>query len=113
MNERIIYKVLTCQQWAEFQNQDIFEGAPIDQQDGYIHFSTRKQVQETVRKHFADQEDLVLLAVDSSHLEHLKWEPSRGGDLFPHLYQDLCREAVVAQHTVRKTQSGHQFPAQY
>jgi uncharacterized protein (DUF952 family) len=72
-----------------------FRGAPVDLHDGYIHFSTAAQVVETAAKHFAGQGDLLLIAIDTTSLgEALRWEPSRGGDLFPHLYGTFAPDAV-------------------
>jgi len=78
----LIYKILTAEQWAELQANETTAGAPIDVSDGYVHFSTAAQVQETAQKHFDGQEGLVLVAFDSEEFGNdLKWEPSRGGDL--------------------------------
>ena len=89
-----IYKILPASLWIEAQQAGVFRGAAIDLTDGYIHFSTAEQAAETAAKHFAGQTDLVLLQVDSDALgEGLKWEPSRGGALFPHLYAELDRRA--------------------
>lgn len=85
-----IYKILPASLWAEAQRAGVFRGAAIDHTDGYIHFSTAEQAVETAAKHFAGQTDLVLLHVDADALGvALKWEPSRGGALFPHLYAEL------------------------
>lgn len=76
--------------WDEAKRVGVFAGAPVDLADGYIHFSTAGQVRETAAKHFAGQTDLILLWVESETLgDKLKWEPSRGGALFPHLYDTL------------------------
>lgn len=91
----LIYKILPRALWEEAQKAGVFHGAPVDLSDGYIHFSTGEQVAETAAKHFAGQEDLVLLALDPSSLTALKWEPSRGGALFPHLYADMKIADVV------------------
>jgi uncharacterized protein (DUF952 family) len=73
-----------------------FTGAPVDLKDGFIHFSTAAQLAETLRLHFAGQPDLVLLAIRTADIAaHLKWEPSRGGQLFPHLYGPLPMSAVI------------------
>ena len=94
MNQRI-YKVVSRQQWAEAAQVSVYRGAPIDVQDGFIHFSAANQVIETVAKHFAGQDNLLLVEVDAEQLgEALRWETSRGGDLFPHLYGDLPLDAV-------------------
>jgi uncharacterized protein (DUF952 family) len=91
-----IYKVLSRAQWAEAQRDGVFRGAAIDLSDGYIHFSNAEQLQETVRRHFAARDDLALLAVDVEGLgDALRWEPSRGGALFPHLYAELPSDRVL------------------
>ncbi|WP_136659847.1 DUF952 domain-containing protein [Nitratireductor sp. XY-223] len=86
----LIYKIVPRALWRQALEADRFDGAAIDIQDGYIHFSTAAQVAETAALHFAGQDDLLLVAVDGADLgEALKFEPSRGGDLFPHLYGPL------------------------
>ena len=92
-----IYKILPRADWAAARAAGRFEGSPVDRQDGFIHFSTAAQAQETARRHFAGQEDLVVLAVEADDLgAALKWERSRGGDLFPHLYAHLETALVRA-----------------
>lgn len=90
-----IYKILTAQEWAAARAAGTFEGSAVDLVDGYIHFSTAAQAQETARKHYAGQADLVVLEIEGSDLD-LRWEPSRGGDLFPHLYAPLDPAVVRA-----------------
>jgi uncharacterized protein (DUF952 family) len=86
----MIYKILPAALWAEAQDVGIFQGSEVDLRDGYIHFSTAEQAAETAAKHFTGQRDLVLLHVDADTLgAALKWEQSRGGALFPHLYAEL------------------------
>lgn len=93
---RLIYKLLSVEAWNEAEAGGTFRGAPIDLADGYIHFSTEAQVAETAAKHFTGQRNLVLLAVDPQHLgTALKWEVSRGGALFPHLYAPLAVADVL------------------
>jgi len=88
--DRLIYKIATRAQWTKAQADGRFGGAPIDLADGYIHFSTAGQVTETAARHFAGQTDLLLVAVKTPALSAaLKWEPSRGDALFPHLYAPL------------------------
>jgi uncharacterized protein (DUF952 family) len=85
-----IYKIVTAEQWRIAERDGVFTGAPIDLTDGYIHFSTARQVRETAAKHFAGQGDLLLVAIPTASIEDtLKWEVSRGGALFPHLYATL------------------------
>ncbi|QRM28772.1 DUF952 domain-containing protein [Microvirga sp. VF16] len=91
----IIYKICPAFLWREAEKAGSFEGAPVDIQDGYIHFSTAKQVRETAKKHFSGQDNLLLIAIDGDSLgQALRYEPSRGGDLFPHLYAPLSLSAV-------------------
>ena len=91
-----IYKICPSQLWREAQQAGVFRGAPLDLRDGFIHFSTAGQVAETAARHFAGAADQVLVAIDAASLgEALKWEPSRGGDLFPHLYGVLSLQAVL------------------
>jgi uncharacterized protein (DUF952 family) len=83
----LIYKICPESLWREAEVKGVFPGAPVDIADGFIHFSTADQVRETARRHFAGQEGLLLIAVEpESFGEALRFEPSRGGDLFPHLY---------------------------
>jgi uncharacterized protein (DUF952 family) len=93
----VAYKVLTGEQMAALEADGTFAGAPVDLADGYIHLSTCEQLTETVDKHFAGQDDLHVAAVDlGSFGSSLKWEESRGGQLFPHLYGPLWLETVIA-----------------
>ena len=86
----LIYKILPRIAWDEAVSRGRFDGSPIDLQDGYIHFSTAAQAQETAAKHFRGQTGLVVVAVEAAALgSALRWEPSRGGQLFPHLYAPL------------------------
>ncbi|UJX44816.1 DUF952 domain-containing protein [Xanthobacter sp. YC-JY1] len=92
----LIYKIAPAAFWAAAEQAGVFTGAPVDVADGYIHFSTAAQARETAAKHFAGQSDLKLVAVEAAALgAALKWEPSRGGALFPHLYAPLPLTAVT------------------
>ena len=92
-----IYKILPRTEWTAAQAAGVFTGSAVDLADGYIHFSTAAQAAETARRHFAGQADLVVLAIEADDLgEALVWEPSRGGDLFPHLYGPLPVASVLA-----------------
>jgi uncharacterized protein (DUF952 family) len=91
----IIYKISDVALWNEAERAGVFAGAPIDVADGFIHFSTAMQAAETAARHFAGRRDLVLAAVDTDALgADLRYEPSRGGALFPHLYRSLPMSAV-------------------
>lgn len=107
----MIYKIFRADEWATLQSEGRTSGAPIDLQDGYIHFSTAAQAGETAAKHFAGEADLILVSVDDRTLgDDLRWEPSRGGALFPHLYRDLRSADVVAVHKLRLENGNHVFP---
>jgi uncharacterized protein (DUF952 family) len=90
------FKILTAAQWSQFQANAAFEGAPVDLEDGFIHLSTADQLQATLDKHFAGQAGLVIAEIDLEALGNaVKWEVSRGGALFPHVYGELLMSAVV------------------
>lgn len=92
----IAYKVLTHEEWARFDAAGVFNGAPVDIADGYIHLSTADQLEETISKHFAGQTGLAIAMVDLTALaDTIKWEVSRGGALFPHIYGPLPKSAVL------------------
>lgn len=106
-----IYKIFRRPEWDAFRAAGETLGAPVDLTDGFIHFSTSTQVAETAAKHFSTESDLVLVAVDPDHLgPGLKWEPSRGGQLFPHLYRALRLDEVLWDKSLPLGASGHIFP---
>lgn len=93
----IAYKILTAAQWTQFQADGFFAGAPVDLADGYIHLSTADQLQGTLDKHFAGQTGLVIAEIDLVSLgDTIRWEISRGGALFPHIYGSLPMSAVLS-----------------
>ena len=90
-----IYKICQASAWREAERQGVYRGSPVDARDGFIHFSTAAQVNETARKHFFGQTGLFLIEVDADALgETLRWERSRNDELFPHLYGELNLGAV-------------------
>lgn len=107
-----IYKIATKKQWEDAVEKGVFEGAPIDLSDGYIHFSTASQAKETAAKHFHGQTNLKLVKVPTNVLgDDLKWEVSRGGDLFPHLYANLkTADAISVLDLAEDETGGHIFP---
>ena len=111
--QRTIYKISPRALWREAERLGEFRGAPVDLADGFVHFSTAEQVVETAARHFAGQDDLVLAAIDAQALgEALRWEPSRGGDLFPHLYAPLSLSTVRWTKDLPLCADGrHRFPA--
>lgn len=107
----LIFKIFRRSEWNTLRDAGETLGAPIDLADGYIHFSTAAQVAETAARHFADQSDLVLVAVDADRLgPDLRWETSRGGALFPHLYRKLRLSDVLWDKALPLGASGHIFP---
>jgi uncharacterized protein (DUF952 family) len=103
----LIYKLLPASEWRAAQAGGVFKGSGIDLADGYIHFSTGRQAQETARRYFAGVEDLMLLTIEADDLgPGLKWEPSRGGNLFPHLYGDLALDKVLEAKAIALDEAG-------
>lgn len=103
----LAYKVLTADQWARFERDGVFHGAPVDLADGYIHLSTAEQLTETVNRHFAGQDGLWVCAVNLGALgDAVIWEPSRGGALFPHVYAPLPLSAVAAHAPLERGDDG-------
>jgi uncharacterized protein (DUF952 family) len=107
-----IFKICPTPLWREAERRGVFRGSELDVRDGFIHFSTAAQAVETAAKHFAGQRDLVLVNVDAGRLgDRLKWERSRGGALFPHLYGELDLAAVTAVDPLPLGADGaHKFP---
>jgi beta-hydroxylase len=94
------FKVLTAQQWADFERERVFRGAPVDIADGYIHLSAADQLEETIAKYFAGEADLRIAEVDLACLgDAVRWEEARGGALFPHIYAELPIHAVISLQT--------------
>ncbi|GEO99208.1 DUF952 domain-containing protein [Methylobacterium haplocladii] len=109
----LVYKICPRALWREAEAAGRFDGAPIDHADGFIHFSTAAQAVETAARHFAGIDDLLLVAIETEALgDALRFEPSRGGDLFPHLYGALPLSAVRTVHDLPLGADGrHVFPA--
>ncbi|GAA6182370.1 MULTISPECIES: DUF952 domain-containing protein [unclassified Shimia] len=108
----LIFKIFRADEWSALREDGQTPGAPIDVADGYVHFSTAEQAAETAAKHFAGEENLFLLAVETDPLgEALKWEVSRGGAKFPHLYRDLRLSDVTWAQPLPLISGIHQFPA--
>jgi uncharacterized protein (DUF952 family) len=93
------FKIFTANQWEAFVRDRRFAGAPVDLADGYIHMSSASQLQGTLDKHFAGQAGLIIAEIDLSRFGNaVRWEVSRGGELFPHLYGELVFDAVIGHH---------------
>jgi uncharacterized protein (DUF952 family) len=109
----LVYKILRRPEWADLRARGLTEGAPIDVADGFGHLSTGAQAAETAARPFAGVAELILLACDTGALgAALKWEPSRGGALFPHLYRPLLLSDVVWSRDLPLGPQGHIFPAE-
>tara|TARA_B110000967_G_C18713490_1_gene473947 strand:- start:394 stop:744 length:351 start_codon:yes stop_codon:yes gene_type:complete len=107
----IIYKILRAEEWAVLRDNGKSQGAPIDIKDGYIHFSTANTVSETANKYFKNEDDLMLLAFNDTDLgKNLKYEKSRGGLLFPHLYDELNLDDALWIKPLIKEGKSHVFP---
>lgn len=108
----LVYKICDATLWQAAVEAGEFKGAEIDLSDGYIHFSTAEQMRETAAKHFAGREGLVIVAVDAGALgDEMKWEPSRGGALFPHLYRSLKVGEAAWSEPLPLVDGAHVFPA--
>ncbi len=107
-----LYKIMSLQEWEKAQAQGIYAGSDVDQKDGFIHLSTGHQVRATAQKYFSAKADLVLVSIREESLDpSLKWETSRGGDLFPHIYGPLRLDAVRETVPLPLKNGIHQFPA--
>jgi len=107
MPDRIAYKVMSATEARQMQRDGIFHGSPVDIADGYIHLSSASQLAGTLDRHFSGVEGLMLVAVNLSQLgDTLRWEPSRGGQLFPHIYGALPLAAVVSVTVLERATDG-------
>ncbi len=106
----LIYKIMSKEEWAAFEAEGKFTGSPVDLADGFIHFSTAEQMVETAAKHFAGREDLCLVWGEDIALgAALKWEVSRGGAEFPHLYRDWMLSEVSGHAELPWNGQAHDF----
>lgn len=107
----LIYKIFRAEEWAKLEAEGETSGAPIDVSDGFVHFSNALQVAETASKHFAGETGLVILACSAADFgDDLKWEVSRGGAEFPHLFRNLRRDDVLWHRPLPLVNGVHQFP---
>jgi uncharacterized protein (DUF952 family) len=108
----LVFKICPAEMWRSAEKVGSFKGGAIDLEDGYIHFSTKEQVRETAAKHFRTEDNLLLIAVNADQFgDELRWEVSRGGALFPHLYDVLQLSDVVWTKSLPMDANGkHEFP---
>jgi len=109
---RLVYRLCHANDWRSAGQAGVFSGDAVDERDGFIHLSAANQVEETARLHYAGIRPLVLLSVDARRIAgDLRWEASRGGILFPHLYGSIPLEAILAANTLPEDREGHlMFP---
>lgn len=107
----LVYKIISADEWRQAVLAGVFTGAAIDLADGYIHLSGSGQVEETARRHFAGQPDLLLVAFEATALANLKWEASRGGALFPHVYGAIDPGAALWARPLALKEGAFDFPA--
>ena len=107
---RFLFKILTAVDWQNAVAAGVFRGVAVDQKDGFIHLSADHQARETAARHFSGVADLVLVAFAETSLARLKWEPSRGGDLFPHVYGDIPTDAAAWVKPLPLENGVHRFP---
>ena len=111
MNLEFIFKIIEKEEWQKAKQSGNYSGSANDIKDGYIHFSEEDQVPQTLKKHYQNQENLVLLKVHTLKLEHLLWEQASNGDMYPHLYSTLDVKNVVDEFELILNESGiHQLP---
>lgn len=104
---KIIFKIVTAPEWSKAMTSGSYEGSADDRRDGFIHFSAKHQLRGTLEKHFKGKDDLVLIAFEASKLgPKLQWEQSRGGDLFPHLYDNISVSDALWQRPLRTDDNG-------
>jgi uncharacterized protein (DUF952 family) len=106
----LVYKIISAEGWRQARLAGVFLGAAIDLGDGYIHLSDDSQVEETARRHFSGQNDLLLVAFEADILKNLKWEPSRGGALFPHVYGTIDPRAALWAKPLAFKDGAFEFP---
>lgn len=100
------FKIVDADEWAAARAAGSYGGSAVDRADGYIHLSTADQLEETARRHYAGRSSLRLLEIDLDRLDALKWEPSRGGDLFPHQHGSLPVSAVLSDRSLAVSAEG-------
>ena len=113
MNFDFVYKICTKSEWNDAKENKIFKGTSLDLKDGFIHFSDKNQVKQTLSKFYGHQSNLVLLKVDALKLKKLVWEQSSSGDMFPHLYSDFDIDCVVKEYPLDLKEDGnHKIPSE-
>jgi uncharacterized protein (DUF952 family) len=105
--KKIVFKITTASEWSKATKSGLYEGSADDHRDGFIHLSSQEQLRGTLEKHFSGKGDLLLIAFEVSQLgPKLKWEQSRGGEFFPHLYEKLCVSNALWQRALHSDENG-------
>ena len=114
MNFKFIYKICTKSEWREIKNKGQLKGSKKDLEDGFIHFSGEEQIEGTLNKFYSNQNDLILLKVDTLKLDHLLWEQASDGNMFPHLYSSLDISNIVDEFEISLRDDGsHILPTNF
>lgn len=114
MNLQYIYKIIDNDEWKKAKASGLYSGSSKDLEDGYIHFSDEEQLEGTLKKYYSNEKNLVLLKVDTLKLDHLLWEQSSDGNMFPHLYSSLDIKNVVSENEINLNDDGtHILPNNY
>ena len=113
MNSNFVFKILEYKEW--FNKEEEYKGSSIDLKDGFIHLSTKNQVNETCKKHFSGKKNLIVIYFKIKDLENnLKWEKSRNNDLFPHYYGKIKKKLMIGFFKIRRIGDGsHEFPEDF
>lgn len=107
---RLVYKICSIAEWTGAEAAGAFTGSSVDHADGFIHLSTARQIRVTAERHFAGREDLIIVALADKSLKGLKWEPARGGGLFPHVYGAIPISAARSVQPLPLKNGAHVFP---
>ncbi len=113
MNLKFIYKIIDNEEWLKAKKVGRYFGSPKDVSDGYIHFSSEDQIEDTLKKYFKNQKNLILLKVDTLKLDHLIWEQASDGNMFPHLYSSLEVNNVIEEFKISIKNEKHILPANF
>ena len=107
MNLQYIYKIIDNDEWKKVKASGLYSGSSKDLEDGYIHFSDEEQIEGTLKKYYSNKKNLILLKVDTLKLDHLLWEQSSDGNMFPHLYSSLDIKNVISENEIILNDDGN------
>ena len=113
MNLKFIYKIIDNNEWQKAKEKGLYTGSKKDLTDGFIHFSGEEQVESTLKKYYLNEKNLILLKVETLKLDHLIWEQSSDGNMFPHLYSPLDIKCVVEEFEILLKENKHILPTNF